>query len=114
MAEGKKTAAASKSPPPLSTSLKKGMQKMLDALVARLDAKALHTSSPVQCVTAENSGWTVSAGYHSDHFDAVILATPAPAAATLLHLTQQELASELAAIRYSSSATITLGYDENV
>ena len=114
LAARKKMGAASKSPPALFTSLKEGMQQMVDALVARLDAKALHTSSPVQCVTAENSGWTVSAGYQSDHFDAVILATPAPAAATLLHLTQQELASELAAIRYSSSVTITLGYDENV
>jgi len=62
----------------------------------------------------ENSGWTVSAGYQSDHFDAVIVATPAPAAASLLRLTNEELASELGGIRYSSSVTVTLGYDENV
>ena len=100
--------------PPLFTSLKDGMQQMVDALVARLDRKALHTSSPVQCVADENSGFTVSAGYQSDHFDAVIIATPAHAAATILRLTHEKLASELAAIRYSSSVTVTLGYDEKV
>jgi oxygen-dependent protoporphyrinogen oxidase len=98
----------------LFTSLKNGMQQMVDALVARLDRKALHTSSPVHSVSAENSGWTVSAGYQSDHFDAVIIATPAPAAGNLLRLTQEKLALELGGIRYSSSVTVTLGYDEKV
>ena len=111
----KKMAGMAKGPvPPLFTSLKEGMQQMVDALVTRLDRRALRTSSPVQCVTGEIGGWTVSAGYKSDHFDAVIIATPAPAAATLLHLTHEKLASELAGIRYSSSVTVTLGYDENV
>ncbi len=106
----KKMGVAAKLPLPLFTSLKEGMQQMADALVTRLDAGALRTSSPVECVMGENSGWTVSAGYQSDHFDAVIVATPAPAAASLLRLTNEELASELGGIRYSSSVTVTLGY----
>jgi oxygen-dependent protoporphyrinogen oxidase len=113
-ARKKITGTANRPTPALFTSLKDGMQQMVDALIARLDRKALHTSSPVKCVTAENSGWTVSAGYQSDHFDAVIIATPAPAAATMLRLTHEKLASELAGIRYSSSVTVTLGYDEKV
>ena len=100
--------------PALFTSLKEGMQQMVDALVTRLDRRALRTSSPVECVMAENSAWTVSAGYQSDRFDAVIVAAPAPAAATVLRLTNEKLASELDGIRYSSSVTVTLGYDENV
>ena len=87
---------------------------MVDALVSRLDRKALHTSSPVRGLMAETGGWTVSAGYNSDHFDAVIVAIPAPAGATLLRLAHEPLASELAAIRYSSAVTVTLGYDEKV
>ncbi|HWZ83508.1 MAG TPA: protoporphyrinogen oxidase [Terriglobales bacterium] len=115
LAARKKMAATPSRPaPPLFTSLKEGMQQMVNALVKRLDRRALRTSAPVQSVMMEDGGFTVSAGYNSDHFDAVILATPAPSAATMLRLTNERLASELAAIRYSSSITVTLGYDEDV
>ena len=113
-ARKKMSSAPSRPAPPLFTSLKDGMQQMVDALVARLNRRSLNTSCPVGCVVAENSGWTVSAGYKSDHFDAVIIATPAHAAASILRLTNDKLASELASIRYSSSVTVTLGYDEKV
>ncbi len=113
-ARKKMASGASQPSPALFTSLKEGMRQMVNALVARLDPNALHTSSPVHSVCAENDGWTVSAGYQSDHFDALIIATPAPAAASLLHLMDERLANELHAIRYSSSVTVTLGYDENV
>jgi oxygen-dependent protoporphyrinogen oxidase len=110
----KMTRATGRPAAPLFTSLRNGMQQMVNALVERLDPSALHTSSPVRSLTAENNGWTVSAGYQTDHFDAVIVATPAHAAASLLRLTNDTLASELAGIRYSSSVTVTLGYDEKV
>ena len=115
LAARKKMAGGPVRPPaPLFTSLKDGMQQMVDALVRRLDRKSIRTSSAVEGVMIENGGFTVSAGYNSDHFDAVIVATPAPAAASLLHLAHEKLASELGAIRYSSSVTVTLGYDEAV
>ena len=51
LAARKKMGAAANVPArPLFTSLKDGMQQMVDALVARLDANALKTSSPVQSV----------------------------------------------------------------
>ncbi len=56
----------------------------------------------------------MSAGYASDHFDAVIVATPAPAAAPLLEIAGAELASELRAIPYSSSVTVALGFGKDV
>jgi len=90
------------------------MQQMVDALLARLDANALRTSAPVQSVIPQDSGWTVSAGYQSDHFDALIIATPTHAASALLQLADENLARELGEIRYSSSVTVTLGYDETV
>ena len=111
----RKMAAAAKAPPrPLFTSLKEGMQQMVDALVARLDPATLRTSSPVQSLIPQDNGWTVAAGYQSDHFDAVIIAAPARAAAAVLESADANLAAELAAINYSSSVTVTLGYDENV
>lgn len=111
----KKMSAAQKAPaPPLFSSLKQGMQQMVDALVARVDPNAVRFSSEVHSVIAQDSGWTVSAGYQSDHFDGLIIATPASAAATLLQMADESLSRELSEVRYSSSVTVTLGYDENV
>ena len=115
LAARKKMATAAKAPPrPLFTSLKEGMQQMVDALLARLDPVALRISSPVQSLIPQDNGWTVAAGLQSDHFDAVIIAAPAHAAAAVLQSADEALARELAAINYSSSVTVTLGYDEKV
>ncbi len=117
LAARKKMATASKAPPrPLFTSLKEGMQQMVDALVARLDPATLRTSSPVQSLTRipKPTAGSFSAGYQSDQFDAVIIAAPARAAAAVLESADANLAAELASINYSSSVTVTLGYDEKV
>src|SRR5258707_602421 len=59
----KKRGTAAASPlRPVFTSLKEGMQQIVDALVARLDAYALKTSSRVQAGIPEHDGWTVSSG----------------------------------------------------
>jgi len=108
------TAAKRGPAPPLFTSLKEGMQQMVDALVARIDPNVIRSSTEVESVISQEGGWTVSAGYRSDHFDGLIIATPAAAAAALLQMTDQNLSRELGEIRYSSSVTVTLGYDEGV
>ena len=98
---------------PIFTSLKDGMQQMSDALVSRISASALRTNAGVESVRPESGKWlVVSAGGHTAEFDGVIIATPAYAAARLMGNTESELASELNAIRYSSSVTVVLGYDE--
>jgi oxygen-dependent protoporphyrinogen oxidase len=115
LAARKKTGAAAKGPArPLFTSLKDGMQAMVDAVVARLDRNALKRSTLVQSVIRQNDGWTVCAGYQSDQFDGLIVATPAHAAAEVLEGADENLARDLGGITYSSSVTVTLGYDEKV
>ena len=101
-------------PRPLFTSLKEGMQQMVDALVERLDGNAVTTGALVQAVTHERGGWVVSAGLQSDHFDAVILAVSTQVAASLLRMSSPELAAELGSVNYSSSVTVALGYDQRV
>jgi oxygen-dependent protoporphyrinogen oxidase len=101
-------------PKPLFTSLKDGMQQMVDGVVAALDPASLKTGTPVQAITREAGGWVVSAGLQSDQFDAVILALPAPAAAALLQRCSRDLAAELSTIQYSSSVTVALGYGKQV
>ncbi|MGA8762842.1 MAG: protoporphyrinogen oxidase [Candidatus Sulfotelmatobacter sp.] len=113
-ARKKAPAAAKMHAPPLFTSLKDGMQQLVETLVPQLDQSSLLTNAPVQAIQPEAGGWMVSAGLKSDHFDAVILAVPTHAAAQLLSICSPELAAELAAIPYSSSITVGLGYDHDV
>jgi oxygen-dependent protoporphyrinogen oxidase len=100
--------------PPLFTSLKNGMQQLIETIVPRLNQNSLLTNAPVESIQRESESWTVSAGSGSTHFDAVILAVPAGIAARLLATCSSELCSELATITYSSSITVGLSYDREV
>ncbi|WP_030184927.1 protoporphyrinogen oxidase [Streptomyces sp. NRRL S-813] len=56
------------------------------------------------------AAWRVVAGDRVLHADAVVVATPAPAAAELLRAESPEAAAELRAVEYASMALITLAY----
>ncbi|HEX4425745.1 MAG TPA: protoporphyrinogen oxidase [Terriglobales bacterium] len=99
---------------PIFTSLKSGMQQMVDALLVYLPGTSLRSGTQIIAVEPQAGGWLLSAGYDSDQFDAVIIATTASAAATLLRTTDANLARELGGIEYSSSITVSLGYDQQV
>jgi oxygen-dependent protoporphyrinogen oxidase len=101
-------------PRPLFTSLKNGMQQMVEAVVARLNPASLLLNAEVLGIQAQDSGWVVSAGYKTDHFDAVILAVPAHLAGMLMSTANASLAKELGSIPYSSSVTVALGYGNDV
>lgn len=109
MAQGSNAAAR-----PLFTSLKDGMQSLIEMVLKRLPASSLRPNTPAQALQLQDGGWLVSAGCGTDQFGAVIVATPASAAASLLHATQPELASELASISYRSSVTVALGFHRDV
>jgi protoporphyrinogen/coproporphyrinogen III oxidase len=115
LAARKKMAQATKEPAkPLFTSLHDGMQQMVDAVLSRLPASSIRSRTTVQSVQPQDRGWLVSEGYGTEHFDALIVATAVQAAATVLQTASADLASELREINYSSSVTVTLGYDQNV
>lgn len=99
---------------PLFTSLKNGMQHLAETVVARLTPGSLMTNTTVQSIQPETEGWLVSANMRSDRFDRVIVALPAPAAAQVIRVASEKLSSELAAIRYSSSITVGVGYGRDV
>jgi oxygen-dependent protoporphyrinogen oxidase len=65
-------------------------------------------------VQQDGSNWVVSAGLASDLFDAVIVATPAQIAADIVQTASSDLSAELLGIAYTSSVTLSLGYDRNV
>lgn len=97
------------------TSLKNGMQQLLDALCARLDPGRLHMQCAVSAVTGpgkHGSKWKVSAATLSEEFDALVLAVPAPVVARLLQRDCRELSKELGQIAYSSSLIVSLGFPQ--
>lgn len=113
-ARKKMRSAVKKKSPPLFTSVKDGMQQLVDAIIPRLDAASLKTNTAVHSMEAESGGWKISSGAGPAHYNAVILALPAHAAAQLLSKCSPDLAAELSAIQYSSSITVGLGYDQTV
>jgi oxygen-dependent protoporphyrinogen oxidase len=99
-------------PPAIFTALRGGMQQMVDAIVARLEPASLRTGTIVNALQKTGEGWRVTAGSGSQDFDAVVMASPAWVAGSLLRGVDAELGDELSAIPYSSSVTINLVYDE--
>jgi len=115
LAARKKAASAQQGPArPLFTSLKKGMQQMVDGLVSRLRPGSLCLRTQVEAVERHEAGWMISTESRSERFDGVILATPAHAAAGLVLRISGPLAAELLAIPYTSSITINFAYDRAV
>lgn len=99
---------------PLFTSLRDGMQQMVDALIARLTPAALHPGVRVTSLQRQDGGWTVSANGTASSFDAIVIATPATATAELVPDFSPALSSELGGIQYTSSITVNLGFDRKV
>jgi oxygen-dependent protoporphyrinogen oxidase len=114
LAAHKKMMATRKHPPaPLFTSLQDGMQQMVDAIAARLDPESVRLRTHVLRVYPEDasSSWRVSVEMNGEErFDAVLIATPANVAGTLLDGVDRGLARDFLDITYSSSVTVTLGY----
>ncbi len=98
-------------PRPLFTSLKDGMQQMVDAIIARLRPESIRLRQHIARLRVENGAWRIAIEMRGEErYDAVIVATPANVAGTLLDGVDQELAHNLLGITYSSSVTVTLGY----
>jgi oxygen-dependent protoporphyrinogen oxidase len=94
------------------STLRGGMQQLIDALTARLDLTRVRCSAPVSGLEKVEDGWKVRAGGTTEFYDAVIMASPAWVAGELLGQVDAALGEELGAIPYSSSITVNLIYDE--
>jgi len=94
------------------TTLRGGMQQLVDALEARLEPAWVRKSTAVSALERVDGGWKISSGGRAEVFDAVILASPAWASSVLLGPVDGELSEELGGIPYSSSITVNLVYDE--
>jgi oxygen-dependent protoporphyrinogen oxidase len=94
------------------STLRGGMQQLVDALTARLDPTRVRCSTPVRGLEKVEDGWKVRTDGTTEFYDAVIMASPAWVAGELLGEVDAALGEELSAIPYSSSITVNLIYDE--
>lgn len=95
----------------LFTAPRNGMQQLVDALAARLPAGTVRLNAPVERIEhPSGAGWRVDAGGGVQPFDALIVAAPAPVAATLLAPVDATLAAMLKQIEYAGSAVAVAGY----
>jgi oxygen-dependent protoporphyrinogen oxidase len=102
---------ANPQPQSLFTSLKNGMQQMVDALVAQLPTSSLRLHQEDVSLRRSGEGWLWERAGTSATYDSVLLAVPAPAAAALLRPVQPQIAGLLERIQYTSSAAVALAYD---
>jgi oxygen-dependent protoporphyrinogen oxidase len=116
LASRKKMAAmmSGKSAPPLFSSMKNGMQQMVDAVAAVLNPQCVRTGVRIEAVLPNGDNtWQVFGPNLNERFDAVILSTPAHVQGKLLERAHAQLAAELGGISYSSSITLTLVYNRS-
>jgi protoporphyrinogen/coproporphyrinogen III oxidase len=111
-AHGKTSSKAKDRGAAIFTTLRGGMQQLVDALGSRLDPASIRTATPVNALARSGEAWAVRTASDARMFDAVIAALPAWAAGALLSAVDRELGEELGAIPYSSSITVNLVYDE--
>ena len=100
-------------PRSIFTTLKGGLQQLVDALEARLNSKWVRKATAVNFLAREGNGWRLRSDGADEPYDAVILASPAWTAGKLLAATDATLGDELGAIPYSSSITVNLVFDES-
>jgi oxygen-dependent protoporphyrinogen oxidase len=93
------------------TTLRGGLQQLVDALAARLDPGSVRLTSQVTGIEKTAEGWRVESAGALEVYDSIVMASPAWAAGALLGKVDAALGAELSAIPYSSSITVNLIYD---
>lgn len=91
--------------------LKGGLSRAVEALARALPPGAVVTDCPVSAVRRAGGRWRVESAREAFEADAVVVAAPAPQAASLLEGLDPELAERLREIPFSSTATVSLVYD---
>lgn len=93
-------------------SFEQGLQRLVDAIVDRLPPDCLQTGVRVDNIgrTAGDDGWTVRTDHAEMQADAVVLACPAPAAATIVGAVSADLQAAFADLAYASCTIVYIAY----
>ncbi|MGA8742365.1 MAG: protoporphyrinogen oxidase [Terracidiphilus sp.] len=110
--KGQSASRQNAGPRSIFTTLKGGLQQLVDALESRLNPKWVRKSTSVNSLERIDDGWRIRCADAVENYDAVIVASPAWVAGGLLAATDAALGDDLSAIPYSSSITVNLVFDE--
>lgn len=94
------------------TTLRGGMQQLVETLEEYLDPECVRLNTKVESVEMTSDGWRITSAGILGEYDSVIMASPAWAVGALLNDVDAPLANDLSGIPYSSSITANLVYDE--
>ncbi|CAL9589058.1 protoporphyrinogen oxidase [Streptomyces sp. enrichment culture] len=105
-------AAAARQTGPVFMGVAGGVGRLALAVADSVRARGgeIRTGTPVTELRREPAGWRVVTADRVLTADAVVVAVPAPAAATLVRPEAPAAAAELAAVEYASMALVTLAY----
>ena len=111
MKRPKRGTANSSKPTPMFMTLRGGLQQLSDALVAQLPAHTVRSGCTVLNVRPHEAQYQVLLSDGSSILaDHIVFATPSYVTADLVQQTDPTLASRLRAIRYVSTATVSLAF----
>jgi protoporphyrinogen/coproporphyrinogen III oxidase len=98
---------------PLFTTMRDGMQRIVDSLVRQLPRETLRSSRPVGALRARESGWQIASTSVTEDFEQVILALPSYASAKLMADIpgSERLVEILSEVSYSSAVTVALTFN---
>jgi len=92
--------------------LRQGLSSLVDAIRDRLPQEAVRLQTAVERIERCAQGWRLTtADGATEEVDAVIVATPALAAARLIEPIDAELAGRLASIQYEGTAIVSAAYE---
>ncbi|HLH07599.1 MAG TPA: protoporphyrinogen oxidase [Terriglobales bacterium] len=98
-------------PRPLFSSLKAGMQQLVDAVADFLPRESMQLNREVTAILYDGTQWRLVTAAGVEVFEGLIIATPAQLAGRLISGVAPPLANELLDVSYSSSVTVTGVYD---
>ncbi len=110
--ETQQRAAGRQQPGPVFMGIAGGIGRLPLAVADAVRAAGgeIRTDTPVSAIGRDAGGWWVGIGAERLAADAVVVATPAPAATRLLDDLAPAAAGELAAVRYASMALVTMAF----
>ncbi len=97
---------------PLFRTLKGGMEQLTAAITCQLPGKMDRYQEEAVAIRPSNLGFEIELKREKIFADHVFVCCPATAAATLLRPLDSELSDLLATVKYNSSVTLALGYEQ--
>jgi oxygen-dependent protoporphyrinogen oxidase len=76
---------ATSQPQPIFTTLRSGLGTLIDRMVATIPPHSIRRNTTITAITRNETNWTIHPAHNTpEHFDTIILATPADTTRTLL------------------------------